>query len=245
MGFRLSRAQTRVVDVLPCSYRLRWRKRFPVVTEDRWSALAEPWQAALTLAWEAYRAGNVGVGAVLTDHHGRAVAAGRNRVSDKDAPPGRLRSTFIAHAELDVLGQLAPGDYRYHTLWTTLEPCPLCSMAIVTSNVGTVTFAARDRLWDGMSRLAEVNEFIASRWPVRRGPLGGPVSVFSELLPLLWFLERKPSGTVVKKYESEHPRLLALAKSLIGDARFAYLKPHPLDVALNQLWSDLSMVESE
>ena len=215
------------------------------MTNERWSALGEPWQIALALAWEAYIGGNVGVGAVLTDPHGRIVAAGRNRVSDKDAPPGRLRSTFIAHAELDVLGQLTPGDYRYHTLWTTLEPCPLCSMAIVTSNVGSVAFAARDRLWDGMSRLAEVNEFIASRWPVRRGPLVGPVSVFCELLPILWFLERKPNGSVIEKYEIQHPRLLALAKSLKGDARFADLKAPPLDVALEKLWPDLTLIEGE
>ena len=123
---------------------------------------------ALTLAWEAYVSGNVGVGAVLTDPHGRVVAAGRNRVSDKKAPPGRLRSTFIAHAELDVLGQLMPDDYRDHTLWTTLEPCPLCSMGVVMSNVGSVMFAARDRLWDRMIQLTEVNEFIANRWPARQ-----------------------------------------------------------------------------
>jgi tRNA(Arg) A34 adenosine deaminase TadA len=216
------------------------------VTEDsRWSALDEPWQIALTQAWEAFVEGNVGVGAVLTDPHGRVVAVGRNRVSDKEAPPGRLRSTYIAHAEIDVLGQLTPGDYRHHTLWTTLESCPLCTMAIVTSNVGSVAFAARDRLWDGISRLTEVSEFIANRWPVRRGPLGGPVSVFSELLPLLWFLEHKPEGTVVKKYETDHPRLLALARSLSGDARFADLKAHPANVALTQLWADLAAIESE
>ncbi len=216
------------------------------MTQDhRWSALDEPWQMALTLAWEAYVGGNVGVGAALTDPPGRVVAVGRNRVSDKEAPAGRLRSTYIAHAELDVLGQLTPGDYRDHTLWTTLEPCPLCTMAILTSNVGSVTFAAKDRLWDGISRLTELNEFIASRWPVRRGPLGGPVSVFSELLPLLWFLEHKPDGTVVEKYETQHPRLLALARSLSGDARFADLKAHPANVALNQLWADLAAIEDE
>jgi len=216
------------------------------MSEDRrWSALDEAWQIALTLAWEAFVEGNVGVGAALTDLDGRVVAVGKNRQSDKEAPTGRLRSTAIAHAELDVLGQLPPGDYRHHTLWTTLEPCALCSMAIVMSNVGSVSFAARDRLWDQISRLAELNEFIASRWPVRRGPLGGPVAVFSELLPLLWFLEHKPDGSVVEKYESEYPRLLALARNLSGDARFADLKARPANAALNHLWDDLAAIEGK
>jgi hypothetical protein len=118
-------------------------------------------------------------------------------------------------------------------------------MAIVTSNVGSVAFAARDRLWDGISRLTEVSEFIANRWPVRRGPLGGPVAVFSELLPLLWFLKHKPDGTVVKEYATQHPRLLTLAKSLIGDPRFADLKTRPANVALTQLWADLAAIEGE
>jgi hypothetical protein len=96
-----------------------------------------------------------------------------------------------------------------------------------------------------MSRLTELNEFIASRWPARRGPLGGPVSVFSELLPLLWFLERKPNGTVVEKYQNQHPRLLALANSLIGDVQFNDLKTHPLEVALNHLWADLALIDGD
>ena len=212
---------------------------------SRWSALEKPWQMALALAWEAHVRGNVGVGAVLTDPRRRVVAVGRNRVSDRKAPAGRLRSTAIAHAELDILGQLVPGDYKNHTLWTTLESCALCSIAVVTSNVGRVAFAARDRLWDGISRLTELNEFIASRWPDRSGPLGGPVSVFSELLPLLWFLEHKPNGTVVQKYESAHPRLLALARSLGTDKQFAGLKAHPVNDALDQLWVDLSAIEAE
>jgi tRNA(adenine34) deaminase len=217
-----------------------------VVTQNgHWLSLEEPWRIALALAWEAYLGGSIGVGAVLTDPQGRVVAVGRNRVSDKEAPPGRLRSTFIAHAELDVLGQLKPSDYRRHTLWTTLEPCPLCSMAIVTSNVGSVAFAARDRLWDGISRLTELNEFIASRWPLRRGPLGGPVSMLCELLPLLWFLEHKPSGRVVEKYASQHPQLLALAETLSRDGRLTKLKAHPVDIALDQLWADFAAIDTE
>jgi len=216
-----------------------------VKKDSHWLSLEEPWRISLAQAWEAYVGGNIGVGAVLTDPGGRVVAFGRNRVSDTDAPPGRLRSTFIAHAELDVLGQLTPSDYRRHTLWTTLEPCPLCSMAVVTSNIGSVAFAARDPLWDEISRLTELNEFIASRWPLRRGPLGGAVSVFCELMPLLWFLERKPRGSVVAKYKGQHPRLLALAETLRSDARLTDLKAHHVDVALDQLWTDLAAIDTE
>ena len=208
-------------------------------------ALEEPLRTAVTLAWDAFVGGNVGVGAVLTDPHGLIAAIGRNRVSDAEAPPGRLRSTFLAHAEIDVLGQLRPGNYEHHTLWTTLEPCPLCSIAIVMGNVGSVVFAARDRLWRGISRLTEVNEFIASNWPARRGPLRGPVSVFCELLPLFWFLDRKPNGTVIQNYETSHPRLLTLAKRLRDDVRFTELKARDLHAVLSHLWSDLAAIDTE
>jgi tRNA(Arg) A34 adenosine deaminase TadA len=77
-------------------------------------AIEGPWRDALRLAWEAHGTGNIGVGAVLTDPAGAIVAAGRNRVFDADAPPGRLRSTHLAHAEMDVLAQLPPGDYPDH-----------------------------------------------------------------------------------------------------------------------------------
>jgi tRNA(Arg) A34 adenosine deaminase TadA len=213
--------------------------------ERRLLALEEPWRTAVTLAWGAFVGGNVGVGAVLTDPQGVIAAVGRNRVSDQDAPPGRLRSTFLAHAEIDVLGQLPPGDHEHYTLWTTLEPCALCSIAIVMGNIGSVVFAARDRLWRGISRLTEVNEFIASGWPARQGPLHGPVSVFCELLPLFWFLDRKPNGTVVQNYQTQHPRLLALAKRLRDDIRFSDLKTRDLHAVLSHLWADLAAIEPD
>ena len=76
---------------------MRRRRADPLVTSG------EPWQAALQLAWEAHGTGNIGVGAVLTDPAGAIIATGRNRVFDADAPPGRLRSTWLAHAEMDAL----------------------------------------------------------------------------------------------------------------------------------------------
>ena len=202
-----------------------------------------PWRAAIGLAWEAHRSGNIGIGAVLTDPAGAIVAQGRNRVCDRDAPPGRMRSTPVAHAEIDVLGQLSPGNYRHHTLWSTLEPCPLCSTAIVMSKVGIVRFAAADRLWDGISRLADVSDFIAERWPHRSGPLIGPVASFCELLPILWFLKNKPNGTVVDCYGERHPELLDIARRVGADGTLDRLADHSADAVLNAMWSDLGEID--
>ena len=52
---------------------------------DVWRELEEPWRASLELAWEAYRAGTVPVGAVVAGADGSVVARGRNRIFD---PPG-------------------------------------------------------------------------------------------------------------------------------------------------------------
>ena len=212
----------------------------PRPAEEHLRGLARPWRVALAQAWAAHAAGNIGVGAVLTDDNGTVVAEGRNRIVDAEAPPGRLRSTFIAHAEMDVLAQLPPGDYPGHTVWTTLEPCLLCSSAIVMSSVGNVRYAARDWLWDGIDRLADVNDFVARRWPTRTGPLDGPVAAFCELLPVLWFVRRKPGGAVIRRYADRHPMLLLLAEQLERDGRVASLTGQSIDVALAALWGDLS-----
>lgn len=47
--------------------------------------LDERWRAVLELAWEAYLAGTIPVGAVVADADGRVVARGRNRIFE---PPG-------------------------------------------------------------------------------------------------------------------------------------------------------------
>ena len=74
---------------------------------------------SLELAWDAFRAGSFPVGAVLLDASGAVIAEGRNRMGDGDAPPGRLRGTGLAHAEIDVLAQLPLGDHRALTLVTS------------------------------------------------------------------------------------------------------------------------------
>lgn len=130
-----------------------------------WASLAEPWKACFLQAWDAFVAGSVPVGAVVVDPAGVIVCEGRNRRRDATAPAGHLANTTIAHAELNTCAQLPPGDYWDHTMYTTLEPCLLCTAAMIHTHIGTVRYAAADPLWLGLDQLPQVNGHISGVGP--------------------------------------------------------------------------------
>jgi tRNA(Arg) A34 adenosine deaminase TadA len=179
--------------------------------------LAAPWRTAVDQAWTSYAGGSLGIGAVVTTADGEVVVAGRNRVADDEGPAGRLFGTRLAHAELDVLAALR-GDRRTDlALWTTLEPCLLCSGAILLFDLSVVRFAATDPLWHGTADLPQLNPFVAERWAPRDGPAHGALATFGALLPLLWFLRtRGPDHSVGRAFAERAPDLLRHASALLG-----------------------------
>jgi tRNA(adenine34) deaminase len=80
---------------------------------------------------------------------------------------GQLGGTRIAHAEVNALAALPLGDFPSHVLYTTLEPCFMCTMALRFSHVATVRYAAPDELWYGVEQFPGINHHLARRWPVR------------------------------------------------------------------------------
>jgi tRNA(adenine34) deaminase len=94
---------------------------------------------ALTEAEEAYRHGEVPVGAVLV-REGNILARAHNSPIAKHDPS--------AHAEMLALRQAGEkiGNYRLAgaELYVTLEPCVMCAGAIVQARLTRVIFGARD-----------------------------------------------------------------------------------------------------
>jgi tRNA(adenine34) deaminase len=207
---------------------------------DAWRELEPAWPAAFELAWEAFGAGTIPVGAVVTDADGTVLARGRNRITEPSAPAGQIFGSRVAHAEINALVQLGI-DRRYVdcTLWTTLEPCAQCIGAAWLSTIGRVAFAASD-VYGGASRLIERQ--IEAADSARNfhmdveGPLGGPVAVFSELLHVAFFVARPEPHPVAQTFRELRPHLVALAERL----NLRQLEGQRLDDVLPRIWGELA-----
>ncbi|MBI5943341.1 MAG: nucleoside deaminase [Chloroflexi bacterium] len=135
-----------------------------------WESLSPPWQAALEMAWEAYCAGTIPIGAAVADTQGNIISRGRNRILDTSAPKGQVFNDMLAHAEINALLSLKLDQESRHTsaLYTTMEPCPLCMGAFYMSSVRTIHFAARDP-YAGSTNLLGTTPYL-SRKPIRVVP---------------------------------------------------------------------------
>ena len=124
-----------------------------------WNDLSKNWQAAFEEAWAAFRNGCIPIGAALSDENGELILRDRNRNNDKD--PVNKRT---AHAEACLLNRLdtVKFDPKKVTLYTTMEPCPMCMGTIIMSNIKHIKTAALDP-YCGMLHLLETEPYYKSK----------------------------------------------------------------------------------
>lgn len=96
-------------------------------------------KAALKLAQKAADEGEVPVGAVVVCE-GKIVGRGRNRRETK--------KNAIHHAEIEAIEKACKklGGWRLHKcdLYVTLEPCLMCTGAIINARIKTLYYGAKD-----------------------------------------------------------------------------------------------------
>ena len=85
---------------------------------------------ALELAGEADREGDMGVGALIV-RDGEIVGRGRNRIRTRRDPIGHAETEAIA----DACRELGLDTLKGCTLYTTMEPCPMCAGAMMNTGI--------------------------------------------------------------------------------------------------------------
>ena len=85
----------------------------------------------LEIGAEADKEGNMGVGSVIV-RNGEIVGRGRNQIRTAKSP--------LIHAETDAIADackyLGTDDLSGTTLYTTMEPCPMCAGAMLQAKIG-------------------------------------------------------------------------------------------------------------
>lgn len=96
---------------------------------------------ALVEAEKAHQAGEVPVGAVVVDKEGKIIGRGHNLVVAGHDPSG--------HAEIIALKNASQNLKNYRldncTIYVTLEPCPMCSGAIIGARLARLVYGAKDQ----------------------------------------------------------------------------------------------------
>lgn len=204
----------------------------------RLGELEPPMRQAVELAWDSFRAGSLGVGAVVT-RHGEVFATGRNRLAEREPGTDVLAGTSLAHAELNALAKV---PWRTKSdglaLWTTLQPCLQCLGAIRLSPVRKVHVLAPDPLFRGVERARHLNEFIGREWPDIVELSVDEWSVLSLLLQThvaaFWQVE-------VPGWSDGLPAIAELARELVRSGELIDLATAatPLAVVADTLWDRL------
>jgi len=219
-------------------------RELTVAPDELWAELDEPWREAFRQAWEAFRTGNIAVGACASTPDGVIVHAARNRVADSDGPHGEVFGSALAHAEVNVLARLPYGPTSRLVLTTTLEPCLQCSAAIRLGPVATVRYAGADPLWEGCHDFSPLSPREAARSAkvTMTGPRGDEIGVFAALISRFWRgLVGGPAAEWLRA-SAEGGMLLDLAHHLQENGEARRLAVLEVDEAFGYLWPRLRSV---
>ena len=194
---------------------------------------------AVELAWDSFRAGSLGIGAVIT-RDGETLATGRNRLAESDPGEDVLAGTSLAHAELNALAKLrwgSPSDGL--ELWTTLQPCLQCLGAVRLSPVRKVQALAPDPLFRGVEGARHLNEFIGRQWPEI---VELPVDEWAALSLLFQTHVTTFWQVSIEGWNETLPSVAALAAALVGSGELLDLASAEVTVdgVADALWSRLS-----
>ena len=182
-----------------------------------WNDISPVWQAAFQEAWKAFCAGSVPIGAVLCDAESSIILYEHNRSHEPQTVNRR-----IAHAEMNLLMRLdtAAYDPKALTLYSTMEPCPMCMGTVLMSNIRRMHYAAADA-YCGMTHLLLSEPYYSSKGVccMYEGGVPEQLQLTVQAYYELRNMEQGAGSLVFERFAAHCPDAAAAAERLYAEKR--------------------------
>jgi tRNA(adenine34) deaminase len=213
----------------------------------KWSEVPSIWQECFNLAWEAFQEGSRPIGAVVINENGDIVSKGKSSTLN-ELSGSVVFHNELAHAEVNALLKL---DNRIHkrvtqyTLYSTLEPCPLCFGAFYMSGIRNLEYAAKDK-YGGSTNLKDTTPYL-SRKPIK---IHGPYPYLEQLSILLHIyfddmIEFNKKSPVHDAMAKDYPEAVALAKEWVKLGKLKDYQQMKIEEVYDMLMEELSLVKND
>ncbi|KGP93287.1 hypothetical protein N780_12000 [Pontibacillus chungwhensis BH030062] len=178
-----------------------------------WNQLSSQWKRCFELAWESYQLGSKPIAALVTNEEGKIVAEGKCAVHC-NLPDERIRCNEIAHAEVNALLNIDNRVHTYrapYTLYSTLEPCPLCMGALYMSGIKNLKYAAKDE-YGGSIDLLGSTTYMSRKKINAEGPFVS-IEEVSIVLNVAFDIEYDPTKRfVIEEMKKVYPEALEVGR---------------------------------
>jgi tRNA(Arg) A34 adenosine deaminase TadA len=213
----------------------------------KWTEVPTIWQECFNVAWESFQEGSRPIGAVVVNDIGKVISTG------KSATFNELSNTVISHNELAhaEVNALLKIDNRVHkkvtayTLYSTMEPCPLCFGAFYMSGIRNLEYAANDK-YGGSTNLKDTTPYL-SRKPIK---IHGPIPYLEQLSILLHIyfddmIKFNKKSPVHDAMAEDYPEAVALAKKWVKLRKLKDYKQLTVEGVYNMMMEELCLVTSK
>ncbi|MFD1737806.1 NUDIX domain-containing protein [Bacillus salitolerans] len=187
----------------------------------KWSSIPYLWQQAYEVAWESFLEGARPIGALVVNDVGEIVSRGKSSVF-KETSDSVVFHNELAHAEVNALLKIDNRVHKYvkgFTLYSTLEPCPLCFSAFYMSGIRNLKYGAKDK-YGGSTNLKDTTPYLSLK-PIT---IEGPICHLENLSILLQYyydysIQYVKAHSVHDAMAEEYPRAIQLAKQWVEEKK--------------------------
>lgn len=201
----------------------------------RYEDLDDIWKSIFELEWESLCNKSKAIASVITDENGNLISTGRNKIGEYTIPNPR-----VCHAETEAVRNLDISIYpniKQYTLYTALEPCPMCLGTIVMGGIRRIVIGAHDD-HGGAIELLDKSRYLSSKnieiiWmPNIYGDIQRGLQTIRELL---YNEDKAKSERMLMDFSVYNSSGVNAAKILVDNGLFVDLQKCRLENIINQM----------